>query len=107
MVNATPLPLFTPGKDVVPVVQETRWAPQPVWTGAENLVPPTPGGFDPRAVQPVAIRYTDRNIPAHTPGQPKAEMGLAADYVPNIKHTMLVGTCTSFFAIHCNTDGFS
>jgi len=31
--------------------------------GAENypLVP----GFDPRAVQPVASRYTDRAIPAH------------------------------------------
>jgi hypothetical protein len=30
---------FTPGKDPVPIVQETGWAPGPVWTGAENLVP--------------------------------------------------------------------
>ena len=30
---------FTPGKDPVPKVQEAGWAPGPVWTGAENLVP--------------------------------------------------------------------
>ena len=30
---------FTPGKDPVPIVQEARWSPGPVWTGAENLVP--------------------------------------------------------------------
>jgi len=34
-----PQPLFTPGKDPVPIVQKARWAPRPVWTGAENLVP--------------------------------------------------------------------
>ena len=28
---------FTPGKDVVPIVQEAGWAPGPGWTGAENL----------------------------------------------------------------------
>jgi len=36
-VSVTPRPLFTPGKDPVPIVQETGWAPGPVWTGAENL----------------------------------------------------------------------
>ena len=31
---------FTPGKeDPVPIVQEVRWVPGPVWTGAENLAP--------------------------------------------------------------------
>jgi len=30
---------FTPGKDPVPIIQEAGWAPGPVWTGAENLVP--------------------------------------------------------------------
>ena len=30
-----------PGKDPVPIVQEAGWAPGPVWTGAENLPPPT------------------------------------------------------------------
>jgi len=55
-VSATPRPLFTPGKDPVPIVQEDVWAPEPVWTGSENLAPP---GFDPRTVQPVASRYTN------------------------------------------------
>jgi hypothetical protein len=30
-------PLFTPGKDPVPILQEAEWAPGPVWTVAENL----------------------------------------------------------------------
>jgi len=34
-----PRPLFTLGKDLVPIVQEAGWAPGPVWTGAENIVP--------------------------------------------------------------------
>ena len=50
-----PRPLFTSGKNPVPIVQEAGWATGPVWTGAENLVP---SGFDPRTVQPVASRYT-------------------------------------------------
>jgi len=31
--------VFTSWKDPVPIVQETGWAPGPVWTGAENLAP--------------------------------------------------------------------
>jgi len=38
-VSFTPRPLFTPGKDPVPIVQEAGWAPGPVWTSAENLAP--------------------------------------------------------------------
>jgi len=38
-ISVTPLPLFTPGKDPVPIVQEVGLAPGPVWTGAENLAP--------------------------------------------------------------------
>ena len=38
-VSVTSRPLFTPGKDPVPIVQEAGWAPGPVWTGAENLAP--------------------------------------------------------------------
>jgi len=38
-VSVTPRPLFTPGEDPVPIVQEAGWAPGPVWTGAENLTP--------------------------------------------------------------------
>ena len=55
-VSVTPRPLFTPGEDPVPIVQESGWAPGPVWTGAEISPPP---GFDPRIVKPVASRYTD------------------------------------------------
>ena len=36
-VSSTPRPLFTPGKDPVPIVQEAGWATGAVWTGAENL----------------------------------------------------------------------
>ena len=54
-VSATPRPLFNPGKDPVPIVQEAGWAPGPVWTGAENLAPT---GIRSRTVQPVASRYT-------------------------------------------------
>ena len=38
-VSVTLWPLFTPGKDPVPIVQEAGWAPGPVWTGVENLAP--------------------------------------------------------------------
>jgi len=56
-VSVTLRPLFTPGKDPVPILQEAGWAPWPVWTDAEKYrLPP---GFDPRTVQPVASRYTD------------------------------------------------
>ena len=30
---------FTPGKDLVPIVQEAGWALEQVWIGAENLAP--------------------------------------------------------------------
>jgi len=36
-VSVTPRPLFTPGKDPVPIVQEAGWAPVPVWADVENL----------------------------------------------------------------------
>jgi len=36
-VSVTPRPLFTPGKDSVPIVDEAGWAPGPVWTGVEIL----------------------------------------------------------------------
>jgi len=51
-----PRPLFTPGKEPVPIAQEAVWAPGPVWTVAEKLSLP---GFNPGNVQPVASRYTE------------------------------------------------
>jgi len=32
--------LLAAGADPVPIVQEARWAPGPIWMGAENLPPP-------------------------------------------------------------------
>jgi len=37
VISVTPRPLFTPGKDAIPIVQEVGWALRPVLTGAENL----------------------------------------------------------------------
>jgi len=31
-----PRPHFTAGKDPVPILQEARWAPGPVWTGEKS-----------------------------------------------------------------------
>jgi hypothetical protein len=42
--------------DPVPIVQEVGWAPRPVPTGAENLVPTL--GFKPQTVQTMASSYT-------------------------------------------------
>ena len=56
-VSLTHQPIFFPGKNPVPIVQEAGWTPEQVWKCAENL--PHPPGFDPRTVQPVASRYTD------------------------------------------------
>ena len=36
MVSSTPRPHFTPGKDLVPIVQEAGWAPGPVWMGGKS-----------------------------------------------------------------------
>ena len=33
---ARPGPQFTPGKEPVPILQEARWAPVPVWTGRKS-----------------------------------------------------------------------
>ena len=62
-VSITPWPLFTPGKDSVPIVQEACWAPGPVWTGAKNLAPHRDS--IPGTVQPVVSCYTDYDTRPH------------------------------------------
>ena len=52
-----------PGKEPVPVVQEAGW--NPGRGGRVLKISPLPG-FDPRTLQPVASRYTDWVISAHT-----------------------------------------
>jgi len=53
--------LFSPGNRPSTHCTGIAWAPGAVWTGAKNLGVPV---FDPRILQPVASRYTDRAIPA-------------------------------------------
>ena len=36
MVSSAPRPHFTPGKDPVLILQETRWAPGLVWAGGKS-----------------------------------------------------------------------
>ena len=36
MVSSTPRPHFTPGKDLVPILQKAGWAPGSVWTGGKS-----------------------------------------------------------------------
>ena len=55
-VRGTPLPLFTPGKDPVPMYRRLG-GPQSR-SGQVRKISPLPG-FDLRTVQPVASRYTD------------------------------------------------
>ena len=37
--SVTTRPIFNPGKDAEPIVQEAGWAPGPVCTDTENLAP--------------------------------------------------------------------
>ena len=56
---STPRPYpFTPGNNPAPNVQESRWAPGPVWTGA-NISPPS--GFDARTAESAASRYPNHS----------------------------------------------
>jgi len=36
VVSSTPRPHFTPGKDPVPILQKSWWAPWPIWTGGNS-----------------------------------------------------------------------
>ena len=56
---------FTPGKYLVPTVQEGGQSLGSVWTGEEKLRPPS-AGFDSREFQPVASRCTDYCVYTHS-----------------------------------------
>ena len=55
-VSIMPWPLFTPGKDPVPIVQKAGW-PQGRSGQVRKISPPP--GFDPQTIQPIARCYTD------------------------------------------------
>jgi len=63
VVSVTLQLLFTPGEDLVPIVQEAGWAPGPVSTGAENLAPTGIRSLDHRAHSQSLYRL---HYPAHT-----------------------------------------
>jgi len=89
-VSVTPRPLFTPGREPVPIVQEAGWAPGPFWTGAENLAP-------------TGIRYPDR--PARS--QSLYRLSYPASLMPVLcnanNHR---GTRWRRWLRHCATSGF-
>ena len=58
MGNTTPKLLYPWENDTASIVQEAGWAPGPVWTGAENVVP-----WD--LIEAVVSHYTDCDFPAH------------------------------------------
>ena len=57
VVSSTPRPLFTPGKDPLPILQEAGWAPGPVWTGGKSRP-----GIRFRTVQPVVSRNSSLQL---------------------------------------------
>jgi hypothetical protein len=60
VINSRLRPLYlsapTPERNQLTIVQKAEWASGPVWTDAENTIPP---GFDSWNVQHVVSRYTD------------------------------------------------
>ena len=58
---------FTPGKDLIPIVQEAGWVPGPAWTVAENLAPHRDSIPGPSTPLPVVLPTTlpgSRNEPS-------------------------------------------
>jgi len=90
-VSVTSRPLFTPGKDPVPIVQEAGWAPGPFRTGAENLAPTGIRSLD----RPIRNQSLYRlRYPAHGFGEEVWELiyvtpFLAQNSTRNIRNTKL------------------
>jgi len=70
VVNATSGPLYAPGRDLAPTVQEAGWGLGMIWTGTEILAPPP--GFGHRTFQPVASLYTDIDACVVVRNKPRA-----------------------------------
>jgi hypothetical protein len=63
VVNTTLRRFYFREREPLPIVQPAGWGPGPVWTHAENLALQ---GFGPGIFKPLASRYRDRAISAHT-----------------------------------------
>jgi len=64
VVSSTPWPHFTPGKDPVPILQEARWAPGPVWMGG-NSCPHRDSIPDRPACSQLLYRLTSFSVPIY------------------------------------------
>jgi hypothetical protein len=95
---------FTPGKDPVPIVPGfiPGGGPQG-WSGLVRKISPPPG-FDPRTVQPVAIRYTDWAIPARDLVQLPTQYSSSAignkSYIYSILHSLGLYSLSKFRIQH-------
>jgi len=102
-VSIPPQPLFTPGKDLVPIIQEAGWAPGLVWTGAENLIPTWIRSLD-RPARSQLIYWLC--YPAHTHTHTHYIYIYIYIYMLHIKCLFCnIGTVTaSPVAVYCGTD---
>ena len=57
MFNATPRQPYPWERDPLPILWEAEWAAEPVWTGAENLVPTGIRSPDPPALSESFDKY--------------------------------------------------
>jgi hypothetical protein len=88
-VSDTPRPLFTPGKDPVPSVQEAGWAPGPFRTGAENLASTEIRSLD----RPVRTQSLYRlRFPAHGFGEEVWELIYVSPFLAQISNRKIRNT---------------
>jgi len=85
-VSVTPRPLFTPGKEPVPIVQEAGWAPGPVWTGAENLAPTGIRSPDrpARSQSPYRLCYPAHNVDVYWKSKNAVDSQLTRSFTETI-----------------------
>ena len=91
-VSVTPRLLFTPRKDPVPIVQEGRWVPGPVWTGAENLAPTgiRSPGHPARSQSLYRLRYLAHTICHRNNNTPPPNVYLHDVHKANFAFTFIV-----------------
>jgi hypothetical protein len=84
------LAVLSPGKIRYPSYRRLG-GPQG-WSGQVRKISPSPG-FQPRTVQPVASRYTDYAMPAHTINTVQKQLRAGGNVRPVVMGTTLTGKC--------------
>jgi len=96
VVSSTPRPHFTPGKDSVPILQETGWAPGPVWTGGTSL--PRRDSIPGRPARSSVA------IPTEPPGPwNKIKPEDIYQHVSNCRAADCLFSLFTYFSVHINT----